>query len=258
MRRQKLRKLILLLSFSVFPVTVLYLAPAPPIMSLREGIVNMSVIVLASVYLSGFILRRAFCGWICPGGGCQLVAKAVNNKPVQLKKTNWVRIIMVVVWAVMVIFTAVAAGIGRLDLFDPGGGRFADSNVRYYLPYIPVTFFMFLFVMQYGRRGFCYRGCWIYPLLAFSTLVGRRARIPSLHVSAVSVGDCSNCKACSANCPMSIDVTAFVQSRSAFPNNCIQCGTCIDTCPEKVLKYRYDSEEFRSRYPAGTAGEKAG
>ena len=105
-RRQTLRKLIILVSFAVFPITVIYLAPAPPIMSLRQGIVNLSVIVLASVFLSGFFLRRAFCGWICPGAGCQLVAKALNDRPIERKLVNWFRVAMVVVWAVMVMATA--------------------------------------------------------------------------------------------------------------------------------------------------------
>ena len=37
MTRQTLRKTLLLLSFSAFPITVIYLAPAPPLMSLRQG-----------------------------------------------------------------------------------------------------------------------------------------------------------------------------------------------------------------------------
>lgn len=82
MKRQTLRKLILLFSFALFPITVVYLAPAPPIISLRTEVVNFSVVVIASVFLSGFILRRVFCGWICPGAGCQLVSKALNDRPI--------------------------------------------------------------------------------------------------------------------------------------------------------------------------------
>ncbi len=60
--RQKLRNLVLLLSFAVFPITVTFLAPAPPIMSLKEGTANLSVMVLAAIPLSGILFRRAFCG----------------------------------------------------------------------------------------------------------------------------------------------------------------------------------------------------
>ena len=247
MRRQTLRKLIILVSFAVFPITVIYLAPAPPIMSLRQGIVNLSVVVLASVFLSGFFLRRAFCGWICPGAGCQLVAKALNDRPIDRKLVNWFRIGMVVIWAIMVIATAIAGGLGRVDLFAPGAGRFATSEIRYFLPYIPVVVFMFVFVLLFGRRGFCYRGCWISPIISASTVVGHWLRFPSLHVAVRDGAACTECKKCNRNCPMSIDVLAVIQAKASFPNNCVQCGTCIDNCPEKVLGYRFSSERLRRK-----------
>jgi polyferredoxin len=245
MKRQTFRKLLILLSFTVFPITVVYLAPAPPIMSLKQGVVNLSVVVLASVFLSGFFLRRAFCGWVCPGAGCQLISKSINDRPIDRRMVNWFRIVLVSVWAIMVVGTAIVGGIGRVDLLDPGGGRFATSNVRYFLPYIPVVIFMFVFVLLFGRRGFCYRGCWISPIISASTIVGRWLRIPSLHVSVQHGNACSECKKCNRKCPMSIDVLTVVQKRRNFPNNCVQCGTCVDNCPEKVLGYRISSEPFQ-------------
>ena len=240
-KRQTLRKLILLFSFALFPITVVYLAPAPPIMSLREGVVNLSVVVITSVFLSGFFLRRAFCGWICPGAGCQLVSKAVNDKPVERSMVNWFRILLVSLWAAILVGTVIVGGIGRVDLGDPGGGRFATSEIRYFLPYIPVVVFMFVFVLMFGRRGFCHRGCWISPIIAASTWLGRRIRLPSLYVAVHKRDTCSECKKCNRNCPMSIDVLTAVQEHSAFPNNCVQCGTCIDSCPTQVLGYRFSS-----------------
>jgi len=47
-KRQLLRKALLLVSFSAFPITVIYLSPAPPLMSLREEVVNLSVLVIAA------------------------------------------------------------------------------------------------------------------------------------------------------------------------------------------------------------------
>ena len=245
MNRQVLRKLILLISFSVFPITVVYLAPAPPIMSLKEGVINLSVVVLVSIFLSGFFLRRAFCGWLCPGAGCQLVSKSLNDKPIERKMNNWFRIVIVSVWAIMMVATVLIGGISRVELGYPGAGRFATSNIRYFLPYIPVVIFMFVFVLLFGRRGFCYRGCWIYPIIAASTYVGRKLQIPSLHVAIQDKEACLDCKKCDRNCPMSIDVMAVVQAGGTFPNHCVQCGTCVDSCSKNVLTYRFSSEQFQ-------------
>lgn len=86
MKRQSVRMLLLLLSFSAFPITIVYLAPAPPIMSLKAGVINLSVITIFTIFISGFIFRRGFCGWICPGGGCQLVSQALNSKRIENQK----------------------------------------------------------------------------------------------------------------------------------------------------------------------------
>jgi len=243
-KRQTIRKLILLASFSVFPITVIYLAPAPPIMSLRAGVINLSVVVIVSIFLSGFFFRRFFCGWICPGAGCQLVSGALNNKPVERRMTNWVQIIMVVVWVLVLISTFIIYGSASIELGHPGSGRFATSEIRYFLPYIPVVLFMFGFVLLFGRNGFCHRGCWINPIISASTYIGRRLRFPSLHVAVHRHEDCEECSECNQVCPMSIDVRNIIEKRGIFPNNCVQCGACVDFCPEGFLKFRLSSEQF--------------
>jgi NAD-dependent dihydropyrimidine dehydrogenase PreA subunit len=163
--------------------------------------------------------------------------------------TNWFRIGMVIVWAIMMVATFFMNDVSRVELGNPGAGRFATSNIRYFLPYIPVVIFIFVFVLLFGRRGFCYRGCWIYPIVAASTYVGRRLRLPSLHVAIMDKEACLDCKKCDRNCPMSIDVMAVVQNDGTFPNNCVQCGTCIDNCSKGVLTYRFASEPFQTTLP---------
>lgn len=244
MSRQSVRMLILLFSFSLFPITIIYLAPAPPIMSLKAGVINLSVLTILTVFLSGFVFRRAFCGWLCPGGGCQLVAQAVNNKRRENQKTNWVRVMMVSVWVIIMLSVVVfSEQLPKLDVGHPGAGKFATSDIRFFLPYIPTVIFIFVFVFLFGRRGFCHRGCWIYPIIATSTKIGTLIRIPSLHVTAKNSENCSNCKLCTRYCPMSIDVHKHVKTKTKLPNNCIQCGLCNDRCTNGVLAFSFGIEK---------------
>lgn len=243
MKRQSIRMLLLLISFSVFPITIVYLAPAPPIMSLKAGVINLSVITILAIFMSGFICRRAFCGWLCPGGGCQLVARALNNNRFHNQKTNWVRIFLVSFWVIIMISVIIFSEQSpKLDVGHPGAGKFATSHIRYFLPYIPVVIFIFLFVFLFGRRGFCHRGCWIYPIIAFSSKVGTLIHSPSLYVAVNDHDECSNCKVCTKNCPMSIDIYDCIQTKNKFPNNCIQCGLCIDNCPKGILSFSFGIE----------------
>jgi polyferredoxin len=238
--RQSLRKLLLLLSFAAFPISILYLSPGPPLMSLKAGVINLSVIVIIAIFVSGFFFRRAFCGWICPGGGCQLVSGAINNKEFTKKRNDWFRIVLISVWILMMLGTILfRSGIPQLDIDNPGAGKFATSDIRYYLPYIPTVIFMFVFVFIFGRRGFCHRGCWIYPLIAGSTKAGTLIHTPSLHVKIKNGSTCNQCKLCTKNCSMSIDVRTHVLEGKPLPNHCIQCGLCVDQCKNDVLAFTY-------------------
>ncbi len=253
MKRQALRKLLLLLSFAVFPITVVWLAPAPPIMSLRAGVINVSVLVILAIISSGFFLRRAFCGWLCPGGGCQLVSRAVNDSRFDERKRNWFRVVLVTVWAIVMVGVVVAGGeLPALDVTHPGDGRFATSDIRFFLPYIPVVIFIFLFVFLFGRRGFCHRGCWIYPLVASSTHLGVLLRTPSLHIAVEDSVACKGCGKCTKSCSMSIDVASCARDGKPLPKNCIQCGLCVDTCPKRVLGYSFGVESRARNAPQPT------
>ena len=242
LNRQSIRMLLLLLSFCVFPVTIQYLSPGPPLMSLKAGVVNLSVLVILSIFVSGIFFRRAFCGWICPGGGCQLVSTPLYNKRFEKKSRDWIRIILIAVWVMMMLGTVVfRSGIPSLDLDHPGAGKFATSQIRYFLPYIPTVLFIFLFVFIFGRRGFCHRGCWIYPILDVGTRLGNLTRAPGLFVRINKSSACNQCGLCTKNCTMSIDVRAYVEEMKRLPDHCVQCGLCVDQCSKGVLSFAFGS-----------------
>ncbi|HMA63977.1 MAG TPA: 4Fe-4S dicluster domain-containing protein, partial [Chitinispirillaceae bacterium] len=48
---------------------------------------------------------------------------------------------------------------------------------------------------------------------------------------------CTQCKACSKNCPMGIDISEQIVARGKVTSTeCIMCLTCIGQCPNGVLK----------------------
>ena len=131
----------------------------------------------------------------------------------------------------------------RLDVSHPGAGKFATSNIRYFFPYIPTVISIFLFVFLCGRRGFCHRACWISPIITFGTKIGTFVHSPSLHVMVKDSDACKNCRVCTEICPMSIDIHERVQARMRLPDNCIQCGLCIDRCSKGVLSFSFGIEK---------------
>jgi polyferredoxin len=63
---------------------------------------------------------------------------------------------------------------------------------------------------------------------------------PRLHLEAESE-KCIDCKLCTKNCPMSLDVHAMVRSSGMDSPECISCAACVDVCPKKVLSFTFSS-----------------
>ena len=97
MTRQRVRKLTLIISLLLFPVTLYYFSPALIINAGLGGIVNGSFIVFAALLLLSIPFGRLFCAYLCPAGGLQECAFPVNERvPVQ----GWRNRIKYVVWVV--------------------------------------------------------------------------------------------------------------------------------------------------------------
>jgi len=80
--RQKLRKGMILFSFFLFPAIFYYLSPVVIIQASMNGIINGSFIMFLLLFMSALVLGRAYCGWICPGAGCQEAIFLARNKKV--------------------------------------------------------------------------------------------------------------------------------------------------------------------------------
>jgi ferredoxin len=40
---------------------------------------------------------------------------------------------------------------------------------------------------------------------------------------------------------MSLDVNGMVKINRMENSECIQCGTCVDTCPQKTIRYTFSA-----------------
>ncbi len=115
MRRQRIRKGLILLSFLLLPVTLNFFSPALIIEGASQGIVSGSFIFFGSLWLSSIFLRRSFCGWLCPGAGLQESCFTVKGTAVKGGRYNWIKYGLWVPWIGIIALLAVGAG-GRVAL----------------------------------------------------------------------------------------------------------------------------------------------
>ncbi|MEJ5202811.1 MAG: 4Fe-4S binding protein [Anaerolineales bacterium] len=240
--RQRIRKALVIVSFLSFPVTMNFLSPYIVINAAQQGIVNGSLVMFGLMFVSALFLGRAWCGWVCPGGGMQEIVEPVNNRAVNRRQLDWIKWAVWIPWISIIIWLAARAGgyssIHLLHLTETGIS--VDEPVKYIIYYIVIGLFTGLAVLV-GRRAGCHSICWMAPFMMIGRWIRNRFGWASLRLVADSAA-CSDCKKCTSNCPMSLDVNAMVQTQKMEHAECILCGVCVDNCPRNAILYSFSAD----------------
>lgn len=243
MKRQKLRKLLLILSLLLFPVTLYYFSPALIINGALNGIINGSFIVFMLMFLLAIPFGRLFCGYLCPAGGLQECAFAVNDN---YPKQGWKNRIKYVIWAVWIAAVIICYILGdeitAVDFFFETEGGISVTNVQSYIIYYGIILLVFVPAVLFGKRVFCHYFCWMAPFMVLGTKLRRVLHLPGLHIRVKNQSACISCGKCDRECPMGVKVTAAVAEGYVKSMECIQCGACVDGCPKDVLAYSLAKE----------------
>lgn len=226
MKRQRIRKIILLISLLCFPVTIWYFSPAIISMAMMERTMNGSFFVFMAMLLLSPFLGRVFCGYLCPAGGLQECIMVINNKEAKQGKRD---IIKFVIWGVWIVLLVVLFICGhndvKIDFFFMTDHGVSVTEVYNYVIYYGVVLILFLPALIHGRRATCHYICWMAPFMIIGSKVGKALHLPQLHIEA-DKKKCISCKKCNNACPMGLNVEEMVKKHgSCFSDECIQCGS---------------------------------
>lgn len=206
-----------------------------------NGIVNGSLIMFGLMFLSSLFLGRAWCGWVCPGGGMQEIVEPINNRPVILRKTDWIKWLIWIPWISIIIWLVIQSGgyssVNFLHLTESGVS--IDEPLKYIMYYLVVGVFLVL-AITVGKRAGCHTICWMAPFMMIGRWIRNRFAWPSLRLVA-DASACSDCMTCTRNCPMSLDVNQMVKTQKMEHAECILCGTCVDNCSKDAIRYSFSS-----------------
>lgn len=237
--RQSIRRLLIVGSTLLFPVTMLYLSPGIVFRGARTGVLSGSYITFIGLFLSSMFLGRMFCGWICPGGGFSEVGFTVNKKEFKNIKLNYVKYVVWVVWLIAIVFVAIFIG-GGYKKIDPLLGTkngFSIHSFSLVLAYYVVIGFILVSSLIIGRRGFCHTFCWMAPFMIIGRKIALNFKFKVVALKSEKES-CVSCKRCSNNCPMTLPVDEMVCTEDMESSECILCGVCIDECPYGVINYK--------------------
>lgn len=237
MKRAKVRKALVIISFLLFPLTIYYLSPYLIIMGAGEGIITGSFIVFGAMFLFSLFFGRLLCGWVCPVGGLQDCLMLANDKKAKGGRRDWIKYFIWVPWIILIAFAAISSGgFKKLDFLYMTFHGISISQPEAYIVYYAVIILITVLALTAGRRSFCHYVCWMAPFMVIGRKIGRTLRLPSLGLKAEQE-KCVHCRKCSSRCPMSLDVDRMVARGSMENPECILCGECTANCPNNIIHY---------------------
>ena len=239
MKRQNLRKLLLIIAVLLFPVIIYYFSPQLIIIGAMDGVITGSFIVFFAMLLGSIFFGRLFCGYFCPAGGIQECAMLVNSKS---PRQGWKNNIKYVIWSVWIIVIIISFIFRKqkltVDFFYMTTNGISIANIYDYITYYGVVSLIFIPSVIFGKRIFCHYFCWMAPFMVIGSKIGDLFHAKRLRLCA-DKNACVNCRLCDKCCPMSLKVSERVQIGRMDDNECILCGSCIDNCPKKAIHYIY-------------------
>jgi len=241
-RRQNIRKLILLISFILYPVTFFIMSPDLLMFGASERVMAGDVIFFGFLFIFSFSFGRLFCGWICPAGALQDYSTDINKKQAA-NKFNWIKMLLFFPWvAFFVVLVIYSGGFSHADFFYKRAFGISIAGATEWTMYFMTVAIVFIMALLCGKRGFCHYLCWISPFMIISGKIRDLFKVPSLRI--ITMPElCNSCGVCSGVCPMSLPLADLVKKGEIGHSECTLCSTCIDSCPKGALKFSFRSSQ---------------
>lgn len=215
--------------------------------SLADPRQKLSFYILGFLTLTGALLGRMVCGWLCPFGWTQELLYKIRTPKVLIEQ-RWPvlhQALKQLKYAVLLIFVLLLPFIPTLSgqfgdpyfckYICPSGTLFAgipllsvNDQLRALAGWLfgwkGLVLVIFLILATMSSRPFCRYVC---PLGA---IYGFFNRISAYRVH-YEPSTCINCQCCTRQCPMAVPVP-----HNANVADCIRCGECAAVCPTHSLK----------------------
>ena len=195
-----------------------------------ERIAVSSFILLAITLVTALIFRRVFCGYLCPLGTLQELARRLGTvffrRPFRIPGSidRTARYLKYLVLAAVVGFSVL---LGELVLrpYDPwvAWHHLTSPEILGQFAAGFVILVVSLLASTAVDRAFCKYLC---PMGAFLGLVGKLGYFRVKR----NIPTCTNCSFCTRACPVDLPVANLEEVKSA---ECLSCNLCVAACPEK-------------------------
>lgn len=248
MKLIKNRRLLILLFFLALPITINYFSPVLVVLGGFEGVVAGSFFIWSLMFISSLFIGRAWCAYICPYGGLQMISdKAISRKLMNIKYLRIIKHFIGVLWICLIIYAVFSVGgFKKVEFLYNTENIVSTDSVSALIRYYMICGGIFLIALIFGKRGACHYICPMASINILGTKIKNLLRVPSLHLK-VNSENCKSCKLCNQVCPMSLDVSRMVKGKNMNNTECILCGECSKTCKNGCIEYGFGRVRIKKK-----------
>ncbi len=217
---------------------------------LQTGVINTihpaALVILLAIIVVSFVVRKAFCSWLCPVGTLSESLWSLGNRIFgrNLTLPRWIDIPLrslkylllgFFLWSIWTMDTdGLAAFIGSPY------NKVAD--IKMYLFFARISGFALGVLLLLALLSVIIKNFWCRFLCPYGALLGILGWLSPFKITREK-STCVDCELCTKACPAHINVHTATR---VWSDECMSCLRCIDVCPvEDTLLMRTRSSASR-------------
>jgi len=201
----------------------------------QTGILNnihpSGFFVLLAILATGLLLKKAFCGWLCPIGTLSEYLWRAGEKLFgrTLRVPRWLDYpLRSLKYLLLLFFVSAIAGMSVQALqqfIDSPYNRVAD--IKMYLFFARIDAFATWTILVLAGLSLAIKNAWCRYLCPYGALLGALSMVSPVKVTR-NTATCIDCNLCTKACPSAIAVHEATRVTS---DECMACMRCEEACP---------------------------
>ncbi len=190
------------------------------------------LVILVAIVLMSFLLRKSFCGYICPVGLVSESLGSIGHRLFgkRLKLPGWLdyplrslKYLLLAFFVYALFFQMTPEAIERF-LHSPYNEA---SDIKMLLFFTRISQLAFTVIAALAVISIFYEGFWCRYLCPYGALLGIGALFSPTRIKR-DEKTCIDCLRCSKVCPQRIKVHKL---KTVHSDECFGCMACVDACP---------------------------